>query len=354
MNNFSGSLSVEQRRLALQRLTALWAFSESGLGGVMHALQIPFIGLVVGGLAVIIISLIAFISEGNSSQILKSLLIVLMVKAIVSPYTPFPAYVAVSFQGLMGFVLFGLLRVNFISILLLSLLAMIESAIQSLLILTLFFGQSFWKATDGLFNFIAKQFGMSSINSSYWIAGAYILLYVVGGVFISIAAYKLIKTFSSKENFISLNKNILENKNFSGVIDKRKNKKKTLFFIAILSAISIIIFLLAPDTEQGWYDVLKTISYTVTAIFIWYLIISPLFTKLIQWLLKKNESRYSTEVSNILSLLPVLKQLSAKAWIESNANKGFKRLYFFVATLICWSLISTDDAANEKNITVNV
>src|SRR6202008_2387238 len=87
-------LPDEQRSAAIQRLTALWAFTESGLGGLLHALQIPFTGLVVGGMAVIIISFIAEISGNNYKQILKSALIVLIVKAMVSPYTPFPAYIA--------------------------------------------------------------------------------------------------------------------------------------------------------------------------------------------------------------------------------------------------------------------
>jgi hypothetical protein len=36
------NLSKEQKLAAISRLTALWAFAESGLGGVLHALQIPF------------------------------------------------------------------------------------------------------------------------------------------------------------------------------------------------------------------------------------------------------------------------------------------------------------------------
>ena len=127
------SLSSEQRTLAIQRLTALWAFSESGLGGIMHALQIPFTGLVIGGFAVIIITFITKISAYKYSQVLQSLFVVLIVKVMVSPYTPFPAYIAVSFQALIGIALFRLLKVNLLSILLLSIIAMLESALQQLL-----------------------------------------------------------------------------------------------------------------------------------------------------------------------------------------------------------------------------
>lgn len=80
------NLSEQERIAATQRLTALWAFMECGFGGVLHALHMPFTGLLVGGFAVIIITFIAQISGKKDKQILKSLLIVLIVKAMVSPH----------------------------------------------------------------------------------------------------------------------------------------------------------------------------------------------------------------------------------------------------------------------------
>ena len=116
MNTGNIFLTKEQKQNALQRLTALWAFTESGLGGIMHALQIPFTGLLVGGMAVIMICLIAEFSEHTYKEVLKSVIIVLIVKAMAAPLTPVTAYIAVSFQAILGFVLFSLLRVNYISI----------------------------------------------------------------------------------------------------------------------------------------------------------------------------------------------------------------------------------------------
>ena len=87
---------------AVNRLTALWALNESGLGGVLHAAKFPFTGIFVGGFAVILISLIARYSNYSFKAILKATAMVLMIKAAVSPHSPFPAYLAVSFQGLLG------------------------------------------------------------------------------------------------------------------------------------------------------------------------------------------------------------------------------------------------------------
>ncbi len=327
-------LSNEQRTLAVQRLTALWAFSESGLGGVLHALQVPFTGLVVGGYAVIIITLIAYFSSHQYSKILQSLLIVLIVKAAVSPHTPFPAYVAVSFQAVVGFVLFGLMRINFLSILLLSVLAMIESAIQKLLILTLFFGKSLWKATDELGNLVAKQLSVSSIDGSKWVIGIYLFIYVLGGILIAFLAYKMLGqlSFETKNAFTFTP----AHQKIQGTDNKKKFKSKLLSLVTVLFIISVL--LIMGDSQSAAFNVLKTIIWTMTAVVTWYIIISPLFTKLIHWVLRKRQDRYSEQIGATLSFIPILKQLTAQAWKVSSHFKGWHRLSFFIITIINWSL----------------
>ncbi|MFN9519473.1 MAG: hypothetical protein ACK574_07030, partial [Bacteroidota bacterium] len=63
----------------INRLTALWAFSESGLGGMMHALKIPFTGFFLGGFAIVILTLIAHHSRNRFSDIMQSTLLVILV-----------------------------------------------------------------------------------------------------------------------------------------------------------------------------------------------------------------------------------------------------------------------------------
>ncbi|MEO5572384.1 MAG: hypothetical protein ABIT08_02485, partial [Bacteroidia bacterium] len=83
------------------RITALWAFSEALLGGILHALQVPFAGLVLSAFAVICISALA-VSDYHRGKILKATLLVVIVKALLSPHTPVAAYFAVFLQGLFG------------------------------------------------------------------------------------------------------------------------------------------------------------------------------------------------------------------------------------------------------------
>ena len=349
MNAGNTYLSKEQKLNAVQRLTALWAFTESGLGGIMHALQIPFTGLLVGGMAVIMISLIADISEHHYKQVLKSAMIVLIVKAMVSPHTPFPAYIAVAFQAVLGYGLFRFFKVNFFSIILLSTIAMLESAIQKLLILTLFFGESLWKAMDSMIALLANQFGSIVANGSYWIVGIYLFIYLAGGFFIAWLAYRTIKSFDTEhpalvlETSAEINSSIINTKNNAG----KNNYKKLWILIILMIVLSAVLFVFADDDKQGWLAVAKTISWTLSAILLWFMLIGPLFTKAIQKLLQKKESRYSDEVLKTLSFLPVLSRLTALAWQQSKLQQGFGRWYFFFAALIHATLTYSDPASPE-------
>lgn len=349
MNTGYKNLAQEQRLAAAQRLTALWAFTESGLGGIMHALQVPFTGLVVGGMAVIIISLIAEISSHHLKQVLKSALIVLIVKAMVSPHTPFPAYIAVSFQALLGYGIFRLLPINFFSILVLSTIAMLESAIQKLIILTLFFGKSFWKVMDEMVAYIAKQFGISASNGSLWIVATYLAIYLIGGMIIAWIAYKTIKGLFADKSILAVDSTKTINEEiYKGNTDKRKTLYQKLWaMILMLVVLSVVLFIFAADTRQGWLAVVKTFSWTLSAILIWFMLISPLFTRLIQKLLQKKESRYSDEVLKTLSFLPMLRQLTGLAWQKSREYSGLARWQFFLSALVHWSLTCSDPSKPE-------
>ena len=339
----------------MQRLTALWAFTESGLGGIMHALQIPFTGLLVGGMAVIMICLIAEFSEHTYKQILKSVIIVLIVKAMAAPFTPITAYIAVSFQALLGFALFSMLRINYISIVLLSTIAMVESAIQKLLVLTLFFGESLWKAMDNMVAFACKQLGYIVSNGSFWIVAVYLVIYIAGGFFIAWLAYRTIKNFDTASPLFILKESSAVNRDYntgSKAFKKTSYKKIWLLLLAMV-ILSVILFFFSDDTKQGWMEVLKTITWALSALLIWFVLIGPLLTKSIQKLLKKKESRYSDEVARTLSFLPVLKKLAALAWQQSKLQRGSKRWLFFFTAFIYAALTWSEPELIEETTTNN-
>jgi hypothetical protein len=92
--------------ISVLKITALWAFSESAFGGILHALSIPFRGIFINSAAVLYYYSYCIVFK-NKKEILKSTLIVLLIKALVSPYTPLTAYFAVTIQGLLGIFYFS-------------------------------------------------------------------------------------------------------------------------------------------------------------------------------------------------------------------------------------------------------
>ena len=346
--NFT-NLSAEQRSIAVQRLTALWAFCESGLGGFFHTFQFPFTGLIIGGLAMINISLITKFAGQRYSAVLQSLVVVLVIKAMVSPFTPFTAYIAVSFQAIMGYVFYRILGVNLLSILLLCFLTMLESAIQKLLLLTFFFGKSLWKAVDEMMDFITRQPGFASIHGSRWLITVYLFIHLLGGILVALMTWQLIKSFTAGNNISAAGyQPVIKNPDMILPAVKRKGiRMHLLLIILVMLILSVLLFVFAADVKNGWMAVFKTFTWTITAILSWYLLISPLFTRLLLRLLKKKESKYGENISRALAFIPVLRPLTAMAWKESSNHKGWKRIYSFFFTLLHWSLVYTDQPNGE-------
>lgn len=234
-NHLNQSKSINDNGLIL-----LWAFAESGIGGILHALKIPFTGIFVGGVAIVCIALMAFYTNDRST-ILKALGIVLLVKFAVSPHSPWQAYVAVIFQGYLGYFLFKSNQHFSIKCMLLSVVSMLESAIQRVIIMILIYGNTFMKAIDKAANTIAKSFGLVEVPSLVMsIFGLYIFLHILAGVIIGLWLPSIPKELNS------VHFNIENLKPISSSTTRKKGLKAifTGFFILIL--ILTIIKLVVP------------------------------------------------------------------------------------------------------------
>jgi hypothetical protein len=325
MNN---GLTNLQRSMAVQRLTALWAFGESGLGGMLHAFQVPFTGLLVGSISVICICLIAIFCRKKYSVILKSLLLVLIVKALVSPQTPFPAYIAVSFQGFLGYFLFSIGNINFVTIVLLSVLTMIESAMQKLLLLTLFFGRSFWSGIDEMLKVITGTFGIQSRAGSLWVVGIYLGIYAVAGIFTALIAHRLCRyNFQPGESVLP--ETITSTEQSSVKRSRFPGRNIVLFLLGC----SILLF--APGmSHSGSGAVLRSLIWTLTAVVTWYIVISPLVTKFFRRILMRSGNTYKVEAFEIISFLPFLKKMAVASWQATTGKRPLKRVPAFLITMV--------------------
>lgn len=313
------------------RLIALWVLCEGILGGMMHAIKIPFTGIIVSSGAVICICLIAYYVPVKGA-IIKATIIVAIFKMMLSPHTPFTAYIAVFFQGFLGQLLFFNLKFFRLSCILLAVLALVESAIQRLLVLTLIYGNDLWKALN---KFIRKLTGESTVtNYSLMIAAGYVILHAVVGLVVGIFAGRIVR--KSKEWSVLHKEYLIPSGDEAAggikpVTGKKRKKVKYLFiFIWILL---IILFL------QSYFNIgrpllptqlpLQILLRSLLILLTWYFLISPLLSSVMKKWLVRQKARAGDDINQVLLLLPSAKYMFIKSWELSSTVKGLKRLSMF-------------------------
>lgn len=328
-----------EKSYVIARLTALWALVEAGIGGFIHAFQLPFAGIFVGGLAVILISLIANFSKDPQKDILKATFVVLIIKAMVSPQSSIPAYLAVSFQGFLGAFLFGAFRKHYkVVAISFAVIALLESAVQKLLVLYVLFGKSLWSSIDLFSEFVVRNFGYTlDFQFSYLITIGYVALFLISGIIVGRIAGILPEELPKFKNQLRImgHKNIYQAPIKLPTV-KQKNKLFPYLFTGLLVIVLGSTFLLQPDggATQGFLLILRTLA----CIAIWYLVLSKILKKLVLKLLKKKESRYAQEVDTTLAIIPHIKKLVPVAWKVAKLTKTFKRPTTFIFSLIYLTL----------------
>lgn len=322
--------SPKNNSIVITRLTAVWALSECALGGIMHSLKIPFTGIFVGGLAVICIALIAFHADVIIKEVLKATVIVLMVKAGVSPHTPLPAYIAVAFQGLSGAVLFSTVKNFKIAAPVYGFIAISESAIQKFLFTTLIFGKSVWVALDLFVKSVLKDFHLSNdFSFSFWMVTLYISIYAVWGLMLGF--------------FISgMPVALIEIKNEKLKIDKEqtfvteKKKSSEWFSYLLILAFIVIVFLMDGKINHVFYIILRSLAVTMML----FVIARPIIVLLINNFGKNKKDDFT----KVMNLLPEIRSYVKPSFVLAKKSfNGFKQYKYFVLYLIHFSISDNND-----------
>ncbi|RYD78783.1 MAG: hypothetical protein EOP53_10670 [Sphingobacteriales bacterium] len=312
------------------RITALWVICEAFAGGIMHGIKIPFSGLMVSSLAVFCIILLAWYIPSKTA-IFKATLIVAIFKLMLSPHAPPTAYIAVFFQGLMGQLFlnksyFGL------SAIIVAVLSLVESAIQRILVLVVLYGNDFWKAVN---EFIAKVTGDKTINNySLLLAGGYIFIHAIVGIFVGYYAAKLVTSSGRWKS--ELKNYIIKDNTYNNepLITRPKKKKKKLKIIFLITWLLLLAFYLQSqfDAANAFLPKDKVVQILVRSALIiiaWYLFVSPLMTMLIKKALIKRQQNNKEDMNATMQLLPEIKMIFQQSWQLSAAEKSFNRLKFF-------------------------
>ena len=336
----------DENRIGILKITALWAFSESAFGGILHALAVPLRGLFISSAAVLFISLIALFSK-NSKDILKSTLIVVIIKAVVSPYSPLAAYFAVSLQGMVGSLLFATKNFYRLSALILGVLVLLLSGLQKIVLLTIIFGNTLWRSLDifikqisvEIFNIVNPE-----INYGYILILAYVLLHLTAGLFIGLYAGKLPQKINYYRSIIP---SFLESADGEVIPLKEKRKKRswvlrpTGIFVIVLSIGVIVFSYLSPNLEENVaISVMIMLTRALAITIIWYGLLAPIVKKYFQKFVAKRKSEYSKDLEEIMSMFPKFKETVNYCWKLSIDKKGYKRIRSFLSTSFYYLLLS--------------
>ena len=324
---------MKKNKSIIDKLTALWALNESGLGGFLHVFNSPFTGLIVGGVSILLISLIAFYAKNKWQTILKALVIVLIIKMAVSPYSPFGAYVAVSFQALFGaFLLYNFSWKGFV-LLVLGMVTFLESALQKLLVLTVVYGTGLWEAINIYGSWVQKKLDfVSETSTASFLVTLYLLVYGICGLLAGLFIKSIIKIIASKPEVDFY----LETMPKASESTKRKVpfKTKVIWVWLITVAIIVLGFSIFGGALFGWQKAIYIVFRSFLILMLWYLIIGPFLLKLVQKYLSKKESKYQQDITNAMDLFPYFRQIISYTWKQTQHLKGFTRFKFFMANSI--------------------
>lgn len=332
-----------------QKFISLWAFSESVFGGILHAMKIPFTGLFLSGFAVIFLSQIANSVE-NKTDIIKSTITVIVIKALISPNSPITAHFAVFIQGLFAFIFFASLRNNTLSIILLSLFSSIYSAFQKIFITTILFGMTFWNSIDDFMKYVLKIFGVNHFNYSFSLILViiYLLIHLFGAIFFAIITIRIpiwleknSPRFKDINEFITPDEKINSQINFSKKRKKWYKKPSRVALLLFLVAISLLTVIDSSLEKIKFIDVMVMIVRASLILFVWFKFILPFTSKIVLSLVKKYNSLKFQQVNESIDLFPLFKKIIAYSWKINSDKNGLYRIKNFFRDVFVLLLMKT-------------
>jgi hypothetical protein len=324
---------MKNNKSIIDKLTALWALNESGLGGFLHVFSTPFTGLIVGGIAILLISLIAYYAENKWQAILKALVIVLIIKMAVSPYSPFGAYVAVSFQGLFGALLFSNFSWKGLVLLIFGMVTFLESALQKLLILTIVYGTELWEAINLYGIWVQKKLDFVSESSTTSVlVTVYLVVYGLAGLLAGVFIRSVIKIISERKEVVFY----LDSAEPLATGEKAKTSFKTKIIWVWLITVAVIVlgFSFFGGNLFGWQKAFYILLRSFLILMLWYLVLGPFLLKIVRKYLNKKESQYKEDITNAMDLFPYFRQILSHTWKETSHLKGYMRFKYFMANSI--------------------
>lgn len=303
--------------------TGMWAFIESAFGSILHAAKIPFRGMFMTAFSCFCIEHIAKNNKGFSHNI-HSLGSVLLIKAIASPHSPIGAYIAVSFQGIVGLWIYNSIFSTF-RLYLFNCIAQVETALQRIIGIAFTFGfipylvlQTHQK------NELISWFQSYNVaHYTYILSLLYIALHACAGIVFPymISTYGALSP-EEMQPFIEISAEISEQNNTNS---KKRSGQVLLMRGCILSIVYILTYTLLSERIPSF---LYSLIISIVSIAFLLLIIYPMFTILFdRYMRRKIHKDY--KIIDIMDEVQGLKQLF-KVYTQNNRSQNIitKSIHF--------------------------
>lgn len=335
------------------KITAFWVFTEGILGGILHSLKLPFTSLFIVATAVLWISLLAKFSE-KPSDILQSLIIVLILKMVLSPHASIMAHIAVIFQGLLGYLLFKNIKSLSVVVSFLSVFSMLESSLQKVLVNFFLYKQSFQAVWQVFLEKIAGDlYFFKNVNDIVLtLLSIYIGTYLIVGILVAFLVIKIIKEieilYLEEKIHFSLEQQEQEQKTATKIdILEKKNSKKPALIATILLIIGTLFFTFYVKnfleknyfTKNSSSHILMLISgillRTVALFFFLKNIVGEFLLYYLKNFLEKHKSKYAFQIVQILEYLPKIKENTLRIWSKMPKNISvYQKIKFLILKFV--------------------
>lgn len=263
------------------------------------------------------------------------MILVMLVKAALSPHTPPMAYIAVAFQGLTGYLFFLSKRFFKLSCVLVFVLSLLETSLQKLITVTLIFGTALWKAVNEFLKNAAAELNWNDDNILYTIGTVYLSIYALAGIIFGLFVSTLPKAM---DKYHDAHPDFKINLETEFEVEKPKWKKKGLkpFKLLILALIAFFFLNYLFDIFPQFIPKDKSLQIVIRAvlfILFWLFIFSPFMKFLLKKWLHKAEHKYALEIKELINFLPETRKILILSFKKIKQEHGKLRIPAFVKLL---------------------
>ncbi len=305
----------------------------------------------IGSGAVIFISLIGHYSD-DKKAIMRSVMIVLLIKAGVSPHSPPLAYLAVTLQGAIGSLFFMTGKLYRLSAIVFGMIVLLLSSMQKIILLTIIYGNNLWYSIDQFGIFITEKIPYINTvgETSLWLIGIYSGLHLIAGgvsgyiagILPELVKNKIVKVTPEELEYFITSSNI--------EIKKRKRRmwirKPSAILIILLAVLIVVLTYIFPEFSKS--VALKAVIMIVRAFVLmglWFFVVSPFVTRWYKRFFQNRKGKYAGEIENTLANLPLFRGVVNHSWKMTSDLPFFSRVKEFIITVLVY-ILRTDEGEN--------